>query len=85
MWRCKNVASALAEKNYELLPWRRRMGLKLHVALCFVCHGYHKQVMIMQDVTRKFHEHEENDDLAPETELGDDAKQRIKEVLKKQG
>lgn len=84
MWTCKQVADALSKQDYERLPWRARLGLKLHIALCFVCRSYHKQVMLMQDITRTFRAREEADALAPDTDLGSDVKQRMKDALKKQ-
>jgi hypothetical protein len=84
MWTCKQVADALSKQDYESLTWSKRIGLKLHVALCFVCRSYHKQVMLMQDITRKFRQREETNDMAPDTDLGADVKQRMQEALKKQ-
>lgn len=84
MWTCKQVADALSKQDYESLPWSKRMGVKLHVALCFVCRSYHKQVMLMQDITRRFRQREEADTLAPDSDLGSDVKQRMKHALKNQ-
>lgn len=67
MWRCKHVADALAEHHYWQLPWLKRVGLKLHVAVCVVCGRYHRQVMLMQDIADKFARQEQGGEDAPPT------------------
>ncbi len=82
MWRCKHVANALAKHHYWELPWARRIGLRLHVALCFVCGRFHRQVMLMQDAANIFHKHEEEDDPALRIPMPDESKRRLKEKLR---
>lgn len=78
MWRCKHVADALAKHHYWELPWLRRIGLKLHVALCAVCGPFHRQVMLMQDTAHHFCEHEKADDPAIRIPMPEDAKERLR-------
>lgn len=82
MWRCKHVADALAESHYDSLPWLKRVGLKVHVALCVVCGRYHRQVMVMQEMAEKFRDHEALGDLPEKTQLSPDAKRRMKDAMK---
>lgn len=82
MWRCKQVADALARHHYWELPWARRIGLKLHVALCIVCGRFHRQVMLMQDCARHFHQHEEQDDPALRIPMPAASKDRLKQRLR---
>lgn len=81
MWTCKQVAKALAETHYEDLPKWKRLGLKLHVALCFVCSRYHKDVMVMQDCARVLSEREKDGSCQLLECLADDAKARMKKRL----
>ena len=83
MLRCKHVADALAASHYQDLSKWQRIGLRLHMALCFVCCKYHKQVMLMQDCARGMCEHEAGDSAPPPTDqcLSDDAKSRMKSRL----
>ncbi len=81
MWRCKHVADALAKHHYWELPWARRVGLKLHVALCAVCGRFHRQVMIMQDAAHIYHQREDADDPALRIPMPDESKRRLKEKL----
>ncbi|HMP77484.1 MAG TPA: hypothetical protein PKE12_14400 [Kiritimatiellia bacterium] len=82
MWRCKHVADALAKHHYWELPWARRVGLKLHVALCAVCGRFHRQVMIMQDAAHHFHDHEQADDPTLRIPMPDESKRKLREKLK---
>jgi alkylated DNA nucleotide flippase Atl1 len=83
MWTCKQVGRALAEQRYQDLPWHRRIGLKLHVALCVVCHRYNKSVMQMQDIAADFQKHEQAGDIpSAAPALSDEAKKRICDSLK---
>jgi hypothetical protein len=83
MWRCKHVADALAEHHYWQLPWLKRVGLKVHVAVCLVCGRYHRQVMLMQDLADRFGRQEDSDALPPTSHLGEEAKKRLKDALKR--
>lgn len=83
MWTCKQVGNALAAGRYRDLPWHRRLGLRLHVALCIVCHRYNKGVMNMQDIAAGFEKRELSGDLPPTFPgLGDEAKMKIADALK---
>jgi hypothetical protein len=84
MWRCKQVANALAASKYRDLPLLRRLALRVHVALCFVCGKYHRQVMLMQDTAIQFRKHELSDPPGPEETLSTEARRRIAESLVRQ-
>jgi len=80
MFTCKQVSKTLSEEDYEKLPFWRKFGLKLHVALCIFCGKYNRQVMVMQDTCRCYKEHE--DELeATRPKLDAEHRQRIREAL----
>jgi hypothetical protein len=81
MWTCKQVARGLAEKHYDDLPKWKRIGLKVHVALCVICRRYHKDVMLMQDCARALSEREQEGSCQLPASLADDAKARMKKQL----
>ena len=82
MLKCKQVAEALADHHYDDLPKWKKIGLKLHLALCFVCSKYHKQVLVMQDCARNLSEQEKADKTMPHDQcLSDDCKARMKKAL----
>ena len=83
MWRFKHVADALAEHHYWLLPWLKRVGLKVHVAVCLVCGRYHRQVMQMQELAARFGQQEQAGALPPRTQLGEEARKRLRDAVKK--
>lgn len=77
MLMCRQVAKALAQHRYYELPWHRRWGLQMHIALCSVCGKYHRQMVVMQDGVRKYLEQEAEDDLPETVHLSDQARERI--------
>ena len=81
MWTCKHVANSLAETHHDDLPQWKRLGLKIHVALCVVCSRYHKNVMVMQDCARALAEHEKEGSCQSPDCLAEDAKERMKKRL----
>ena len=58
MITCKQVARALAERDYAELSRLKRISLRLHVLLCFVCGRYHRYLMRFQDGVRRYREGE---------------------------
>jgi hypothetical protein len=56
---CKQAARALADQDYMTLPWLTRTSLRFHVAICFVCHRYNRQIMQVQDCVRQYLDRED--------------------------
>lgn len=81
MLTCKQVSKSLAEQDYETLPWRRKMALKFHVALCFVCGKYNRQLMDLYDGIRGYKAYEEQADGNGRTALNEEQKCRIKQSV----
>ena len=81
MLRCKTVSDALATTKYWKLPWYRRVGLRLHVALCAVCGRYNRQVIVMQDGVREYLRHEVSDPPPAELRLPADARERLRRAI----
>ena len=84
MLRCKQVSAALASDKYWELPLRKRIGLRLHVFLCIFCGPFNRFIMLMQDHTRHYLKHEQEDRPAADMCLPEDAKQRILEKMKQE-
>ncbi len=85
MIRCKHVAEALADNRYWELPLHRRIGLHLHVFLCFICGRYNRQIMILQDAARQYAEYERVTVPPPELALPPEARERIRKRLMGEG
>lgn len=82
MIACKQVAKALANHRYYELPWWRKIPMFVHIRLCIMCGKYHQQVVDIQKGVHDYLEHEEAGDIEPKEHLSEDAKQRMKTVLK---
>ncbi len=82
MLTCKQVSTALAEGDYKDLPRRQQLMLRLHVSLCFICHGFNRNIMRFQDMVRAFRGKE--DDLAFGPPLPEATRQRIRDQIEKQ-
>lgn len=82
MLRCKQVSAALASANYWELPLRKRIGLRLHVMLCVFCGPFNRFIMLFQDTTRNYLQHEQEDPPPPDMQLPGEAKKRMIDSLK---
>ncbi len=82
MLRCKQVSDALASGKYWELPRRKRIGLRMHVALCVVCGPFNRFIMLMQDMTDHYVKHEQNDPPPPDMKLSEEARKKIREACR---
>ena len=73
---------ALAEGDYKNLPRSQRFMLRMHVAICFICHGFNRNIMRFQDLVRAFRGKE--DELAFGPPLPEATRQRIRDEIEKQ-
>ena len=81
MLRCKQVSDALASSPYWALPLSKRLGLRLHVALCLVCGPFNRFIMLMQDATRHYLQHEQSDPPPEGMRLSSEARERIAKAV----
>lgn len=82
MITCKQVSRSLEECDYETLPARSRLGLKLHVMMCVFCGKYNKQRMVMHDIFRRLRQREARGEMLAEEHLSDEARSRIQENIR---
>lgn len=64
------------------LPWRQRMEVWMHLAMCRLCSGFARTVRLLH---RAAHEHPErltDDPSTPPVALSDEARERIKTALR---
>ena len=83
MLTCKQVSKTLAENNYNDLSLPKKFMLKLHVALCFVCGKFNRQVMESQDMCCHYKEHDEALECS-RPKMADEQKEKLKELLSKE-
>lgn len=79
---CKQVSKALADGDYKDLPASQRFMLRMHVAICFLCHGFNRNIMRFQDLVRTFRGKEDNLSFGPP--LPEETRQRIRDEIEKQ-
>ena len=80
MITCKQVSKALAENRIHELSWHKRLGLKLHIKLCFVCGKANSQIVQLQNGIKKMLDREDND-LYVNVRLSDEAKENLKQKM----
>jgi hypothetical protein len=80
MMTCEEASRLVSEKKDHHLPWRKRVGLRIHLLMCRMCRVYESQLQILTRISRSAGDlviNRQVDDVA----LPVDAKQRIKQRL----
>jgi hypothetical protein len=75
---CREASRAQSEMLDHPLHGSRRLGLRLHVAICGWCRRYGKQIRILHETT---HDHAEDLSESSPHGLSDEARARIKQRL----
>jgi hypothetical protein len=77
---CREAVRLQSEALDHPLSWRRRLGLRIHLALCVWCRRYGRQIKFLRLAA---HHCDHNDD--PNQTLPAGARERIKRALKNGG
>ena len=83
MFTCKQVSKALLKDDYNNLSPLKKCMLKLHVALCFVCGKFNRQVMDSHDMCRGYKKNEHVLGLSC-CKLDESKKENLKQLLTEQ-
>jgi hypothetical protein len=75
---CKKAVRLQSEALDRELPFRQRLGLRIHLALCKWCRRYGRQITFLRDATQGH-----PDKLAVSSGLSAEAKERIAQSLRK--
>lgn len=75
---CKQAARLQSAALDGKLPFRQRLGLRIHLMLCKWCRRYGKQIRFLQTATR---EHADDEQALPQKTLSPEARARIKQRL----
>ncbi len=74
---CREATRLQSEAMDRPLSLRKRIGLRIHLALCRWCRRYGMQIGFLRSVA-----HEHHEETLPAQTLRPEAKERIKERLK---
>lgn len=80
MFRCRDVSLLISRSMDEELPLSTRIGIRLHIFVCYLCARYKKQTALIQKAFFKLGHPDDSENLI--TPLPDDAAQRIKQALR---
>jgi hypothetical protein len=64
---CKEVSALVIAREDRVLPWRDRLALRLHMAMCAACPTFERQVLTMQNAMRQWR-HYEDADIRPKND-----------------
>ena len=80
MLSCKDVTKLVSESLDRDLSLWRRIGLRLHLAMCKGCSAYRNQIESLNKVVS---DHYRDDQTVKDSnDLPDDARERIKESIR---
>ena len=75
---CKEAVRLQSDALDQPLPFRKRIGLGIHLLLCKWCRRYGRQILLLRTACKRCSDHEH---LPPQT-LSAEARQRIKDKLR---
>jgi hypothetical protein len=82
MLTCKEVSKLVSESLEQGVPWRKRIGMQIHLMMCEYCSRFKRQMLFLRRLSRLMPEDPaEGTPDAPH--LSDEARRRIKDMLSK--
>lgn len=75
---CKDITASISEGMDKRLPLAKRLSIRLHVSMCFLCRRYEKQLHMIRDGTCHYADPDENE---VEESLSPEAKERLEKAL----
>lgn len=76
MMTCRDAAALASRAMDNPLPWRQRLSLRMHLAMCRYCARYQRQLVFLRLAARAV-----DDAEGPENALSPEAKDRIRTRL----
>ncbi len=77
IFSCKKIFLLISESMDWKLPLYRRLGIKLHLMMCYLCRRYKKQLLFIHSILQTEKKIEEIDSAS----LSPEARERIKKRL----
>ena len=78
---CREASRLLSAALDRPLPWRQRVGLRIHLLLCKWCSRYGQQLRFLRSVAHHYEQHEES---LPKQALKPEARERIRQRLQEE-
>ncbi len=75
---CKDVSGDMSRAMDERLPVRKRLAIRLHVAMCSFCRRYEEQIRLLRSGAEAYAEPDRNE---TEEKLSSSARDRIRGKL----
>jgi len=82
MLRCREISKLVSESMERQLPFRQRMHVWMHLAMCRLCWGFSRQIRLLRRAARENPERLAPDATDPESRLSEEARERIKAALR---
>ena len=54
MLTCKDAHKLVVRSQDKPLPWRERLGLRLHIMICAACANFERQMGFLREACRRF-------------------------------
>lgn len=64
---CKQVTALVIAREDRALPWRDRLALRLHMAICAACPTFERQVLTMRNAMQQWKNYEADLPLGDES------------------
>lgn len=56
---CKEVTALVIAREDRVLPWRDRLALRLHMAICAACPTFERQVLTTRNAMKQWRNYED--------------------------
>jgi hypothetical protein len=63
---CKEVTALVIAREDRALPWRDRLALRLHMAICSACPTFERQVLTLRNAIKRWRNYEGPEVPSPE-------------------
>ena len=81
MLNCKEVSKLVSKSLDDKVTLWQRMNMWMHLAMCGVCWGFRKNLVLLQKLSRQYADAVESGETQSELRLPDDARQRIRQKI----
>lgn len=82
MLNCKETTKLISESLDRKLSLWQKLNLRLHLTMCSICSGFRKSMVHLQQETRSCTREHLEESVNPQVKLPDDAREKMKQLLK---